>query len=185
MAADELSLSPVLLLAMPQMTDPNFHKSVVLVTEYGPDGAFGLVLNRPMEVPAISVVRAEPPLSVDPSVHLFVGGPCEQTRAWVLMRDRTRDAEAHEVLPGLCLSASPELVREGLTHPGGGGLRILVGYAGWAAGQLDVELAESAWLMAPVDPALVFDTPVTQMWESALHRLGTSPALLQEGGGVQ
>ena len=86
MAADELSLSPVLLLAMPQMTDPNFQKSVVLVTEYGPDGAFGLVLNRPMEVPAISVVRAEPPLSVDPSVHLFVGGPCEQTRAWEIGR---------------------------------------------------------------------------------------------------
>lgn len=185
MAADELSLSPVLLLAMPQMTDPNFRKSVVLVTEYGPDGAFGLVLNHPMEVPAISVVRAEPPLSVDPSVHLFVGGPCEQTRAWVLMRDRTRDADAHELMPGLCLSASPELVREGLTHPGGGGLRILVGYAGWAAGQLDVELAESAWLMAPVEPALIFDTPVTQMWESALRRLGTSPALLQEGRGVQ
>jgi putative transcriptional regulator len=185
MAADELSLSPVLLLAMPQMADPNFRKAVVLVTEYGPDGAFGLVLNRPMDVPAITVVRAEPPLAVDPSVHLFVGGPCDQTRAWVLMRDRTRDVEAHEVLPGIYLSASPDLVREGLTQPGGNGLRILVGYSGWASGQLDVELAESAWLMAPVDPTLVFDIPAGEMWESALRRLGTSPALLQEGGGVQ
>lgn len=184
MSAEAPSLAPVLLVSMPQMTDPNFTRAVILLAEYGPHGAFGLVMNRQMAEPATEVVRAEPPMPIRPDVHLFVGGPVEPTRAWVLHRDRRLDEDTMEVTDGVYLSASPELIRRTLTTPPDPSVRIVVGYAGWAAGQLDVELADSAWLMAPVQPDLLFDTPLASMWETAIRRLGAEPSALQGSSGV-
>jgi putative transcriptional regulator len=166
------------------MVDPNFSRSVILLAEYGPNGAFGLVVNRQMAEPAADVVRAEPPLPIRPDVHLFVGGPVEPTRAWVLLADKNLDGDAMEVADGVYLSASPELIRHTLSAAPNPSVRIVVGYAGWAAGQLDVELAESSWLMAPVQPDLIFDTPLASMWETAIRRLGAEPSALQGSSGV-
>jgi putative transcriptional regulator len=184
MGDDAPSLAPVLLVSMPQMADPNFSRSVVLLAEYGPHGAFGLVLNRQMAEPASEVVRAEPPMPIRPDVHLFVGGPVEPTRAWVLLADKSLDEEAMEVTEGVYLSASPDLIRRTLSQPPDPAVRIVVGYAGWGAGQLDVELAESAWLMAPVQPDLIFSIPMGSMWETAIRRLGAEPSALQGSSGV-
>ena len=169
---------------MPQMVDPNFSRSVILLAEYGANGAFGLILNRQMAEPAMEVVRAEPPLPIRPDVHLFVGGPVEPTRAWVLLADKNLDGDAMEVSDGVYLSASPELIRHTLSSAPDPAVRIVVGYAGWAAGQLDVELAESSWLMAPVQPDLIFATPLASMWETAIRRLGAEPSALQGSSGV-
>ena len=184
MSDDGPSLAPVLLVSMPQMVDPNFSRSVILLAEYGPNGAFGLVVNRQMAEPAAEVVRAEPPLPIRPDVHLFVGGPVEPTRAWVLLADKNLDGDAMEVAEGVYLSASPELIRHTLGSEPDPSVRIVVGYAGWAAGQLDVELAESSWLMAPVQPDLIFSIPLASMWETAIRRLGAEPSTLQGSSGV-
>ncbi|HVG83130.1 MAG TPA: YqgE/AlgH family protein [Vicinamibacterales bacterium] len=184
MSDDAASLAPVLLVSMPQMVDPNFSRSVILLAEYGANGAFGLILNRQMAEPAMEVVRAEPPLPIRPDVHLFVGGPVEPTRAWVLLADKNLDGDAMEVSDGVYLSASPELIRHTLSSAPDPAVRIVVGYAGWAAGQLDVELAESSWLMAPVQPDLIFATPLASMWETAIRRLGAEPSALQGSSGV-
>jgi putative transcriptional regulator len=184
MSDDGPSLAPVLLVSMPQMVDPNFSRSVILLAEYGPNGAFGLVVNRQMAEPAAEVVRAEPPLPIRPDVHLFVGGPVEPTRAWVLLADKNLDGDAMEVADGVYLSASPELIRHTLSSAPDPSVRIVVGYAGWAAGQLDVELAESSWLMAPVQPDLIFSIPLASMWETAIRRLGAEPSTLQGSSGV-
>ena len=184
MSDDAPTLAPVLLVSMPQMVDPNFSRSVILLAEYGPNGAFGLVVNRQMAEPALEVVRAEPPLPIRPDVHLFVGGPVEPTRAWVLLADKNLDGDAMEVADGVYLSASPELIRQTLSSAPDPSVRIVVGYAGWAAGQLDVELAESSWLMAPVQPDLIFSTPLGAMWETAIRRLGAEPSALQGSSGV-
>ncbi len=184
MADDVPSLAPVLLVSMPQMLDPNFSRTVVLLAEYGPHGAFGIVVNRVMDQPASDVVRAEPPVAIEPDLHLFVGGPVEPSRAWVLTSDRALDGDALEVSDGVYLSAAPDLIRRTLGRPPDPGVRIVVGYAGWSAGQLDVELAESAWLMAPVQPDLIFTTPLETMWETAIRRLGAEPSSLQGSSGV-
>ena len=177
--------APLLLLSMPQMADPNFARTVVLLCDYtAEDGAFGLVVNRQMAEPAAEVVRAEPPLPIRPDVHLFVGGPVEPTRAWVLLADKNLDGEAMEVADGVYLSASPDLIRHTLSSAPDPAVRIVVGYAGWAAGQLDIELAESSWLMAPVQPDLIFSTPLASMWETAIRRLGAEPSTLQGSSGV-
>jgi putative transcriptional regulator len=184
MPDDAVSLAPLLLVSMPQMLDPNFSRTVVLLAEYGPHGAFGLVVNRRMSEPAKDVVRTEPPLPIQPDLHLFVGGPVEPTRAWVLTAEKALDGEALQVSDGVYLSAAPELIRRTLSRPPDRDTRIIVGYAGWGAGQLDVELAESAWLMAPVQADLIFETPLERMWETAIRRLGAEPSGLQGSSGV-
>jgi putative transcriptional regulator len=184
MASDAPTLSPVLLVSMPQMLDQNFARTVVLLAEYGRHGAFGLVVNRRMAEPANSVIRAEPAIDIRDDVHLYLGGPVEPSRAWVLTAHRELDPDALEVVAGVYLSASANLIRHALQSPPDGSVRVVIGYAGWAPGQLDEELAASAWLMAPVDVDLVFDTPPEAMWETTIRRLGADPSALQTSSGV-
>lgn len=180
----EASLAPVLLVSMPQMLDPNFSKTVVLLAEYNANGAFGLVLNRRMDEPASAIVTADEPLAIHPGMYLYTGGPVEPTRAWILTAHSDLDAEALEVTAGVYLSASPTLVRRTLETEPDPGTRMVVGYAGWGAGQLDVELAEGSWLLAPVEAELIFQTSADKMWEAAIRRLGAEPSMLQGSSGV-
>ena len=176
--------APILLLSMPQMMDPNFAKTVVLLTDYTDEGAFGLVVNRQMEEPAWMLVKTEPPIRVDPDLKLWVGGPVDPQRTWVLMSEaQGPDDEQREVCPGVLLSVSKELTLQLLQSPPSNRARVIIGYAGWDAGQLDREIAASAWLTMDVDPALIFNTPPNQMWEAAIRRLGADPAGLQIASG--
>jgi putative transcriptional regulator len=178
------TLAPVLLVSMPQMLDPNFSRTVVLLAEYGTHGAFGLVVNRQMPEPAHEVIRPDPPMDIRKDVHLYLGGPVEPNRAWVLTRHRELDGDALEITDGVYLSAAPTLIRHALQSSPDPQVRLVIGYAGWAAGQLDVELAASSWLMAPVQPDLLFDIPIDAMWETAIRRLGAEPSALQTSSGV-
>jgi putative transcriptional regulator len=184
MPSADPSLAPVLLLSMPQMVDPNFTRTVILLAEYSQRGAFGLVVNRQMAEPACEVVRPEPPMDIQKDVHLFVGGPVEPQRAWVLTARRDLDDNALELADGVYLSAAPELIRLALGSSPDPMTRLVIGYAGWGPGQLDDELAASAWLMLPVQADLVFETPVDRMWETAIRRLGAEPSALQTSSGV-
>jgi len=173
-----------LLLSMPQMQDPNFSRTVVLLCEYGPEGAFGLVLNRPTETPATEMVRLEPPVREGNTMPLWIGGPVEPERGWILLSEEPAAAEFKLVSDGLYLSTSVVLLRGVLEARPAPRARVLAGYAGWGPGQLDEELAQSAWLMADVDLDLVFDTAPDEMWETAIRRLGADPASLTTSHGV-
>ena len=184
MPSADPSLAPVLLVSMPQMLDPNFSRTVVLLAEYSQRGAFGLVVNRQMTEPAHEVITPEPPLNIQKDVHLYLGGPVEPHRAWVLTSHRELDEEALEIADGVYLSAAPDLIKHALQSSPDPQVRLVIGYAGWGPGQLDGELAASAWLMAPVEGDLVFDTPLNVMWETVIRRLGAEPSALQTSSGV-
>ena len=177
--------APLLLLSMPQMADPNFARTVVLLCDYTEDGAFGLVVNRQMREPAADVIRTEPPVEINSALHLWIGGPVDLHRTWVLMTEaQGPDEDQREVCPGVLLSASHALTFQLLQSAPTPSVRLIVGYAGWDAGQLDKELAASAWLTTDVDPGLIFGIAPEQMWETAIRRLGTEPAALQASSGV-
>ena len=177
--------APLLLLSMPQMADPNFAKSVVLLCEYTDKGAFGLVVNRQMTEPAWTLIKTDPPIDVDKDLKLWIGGPVEPQRTWVLMSEsRGNEDEEAEISPGVLLSTSHELTLEILQSPPSSRARVVVGYAGWGPGQLEHEIAASGWLTLDVDPALIFNPPADEMWEAALRRLGTDPSALQQSSGV-
>ena len=180
-----MTLAPALLLSMPQLGDPNFHKSVVLLCEHAPEGAFGLVVNRPSDISAATAVRLEPPLKDANDLPLLIGGPVEPQRGWILTSRPPDDVEYRGVGAGLYLSASPVFLRRVLTtRPFPKRTHVLAGYAGWGPGQLDAELAESAWLIMPVELDLIFEIPAAAAWEMAIRRLGADPHLLQMGHGV-
>jgi len=180
-----MSLAPALLLSMPQLMDPNFARSVVLLCEHAPEGAFGLVVNRPSDVAAAEAVNMEPPLESPNELPLLVGGPVEPQRGWILTAEAPGDVEHRELGSGLFLSASPVLLRRALTsRPVPTRTLVLAGYGGWGPGQLDMELEQSAWLVMPVELDLIFDVPAEAMWEAAIRRLGADPNLLQMGHGI-
>ena len=180
----EESFRTALLLSMPQMQDPNFAKTVVLLCDYGPEGAFGLVLNRPTEVPASAMVRLDPPIVGGNEMPLWIGGPVEPQRGWILLNEEPPSAEFKLIREGLYLSTSQDLLRDVLQSRPAPRARVLAGYAGWGPGQLDDELAHSSWLMADVDLDIVFDTAADVMWESAIRRLGADPSALTTSHGV-
>ena len=179
-----------LLLSMPQLQDPNFSRTVVLLCEYGPEGAFGLVLNRPTDMAASEMVRLEPPVSGGNDMRLWIGGPVEPERGWILVGDDPSGAsgEPHTefklIRDGLYLSTSHVLLREVLEARPAPRARVIAGYAGWGPGQLDDELARSSWLMGDVDLDLIFDIPHDEMWETAIRRLGADPSMLTMSHGV-
>ncbi len=178
-------LAPTLLLSMPQLVDPNFAKSVVLLCEHAAEGAFGLVVNRPSDISAAEAVRLEPTLVAPNDLPLLIGGPVEPQRGWILTAHPPEDVEHRGVGAGLYLSASPLLLRRVLSsRPLPRRTHVLAGYAGWGPGQLDEELAQSAWLTLPVELDLIFEIPAAAAWEMAIRRLGADPHALQMGHGV-
>jgi putative transcriptional regulator len=200
------SLAPALLLSMPQLVDPNFNHTVVLLCKHSEEGgAFGLVVNRPLITTGRFVVQIEssgeeqqgapPPgvietsevLTADHDLQVWVGGPVEQHRSWMLVGSGFAcedEALGVQVADGLYLSTSPELLQRLLAPTPPSRARLMMGYAGWDAGQLEAELHESAWLLSDIDADLIFDTPADLMWETAIRRLGADPAALHGSRGV-
>jgi putative transcriptional regulator len=171
---------------MPQLVDPNFARSVVLLCKHSDEGAFGLVVNRPLMTSGRVVVNLEPPVSTERELQVWVGGPVEPHRSWILVHG---DADADETIgmrvsDGLYLSTSPDLLRRMLEPDPPPLMRLVVGYASWGAGQLEQELQESAWLLSDVDADLLFHTPAERMWETAIRRLGADPNALHTSRGV-
>ena len=139
---DETSaLAPTLLVAMPQLQDPNFGKTVVLLCEHREEGAMGLVINRCTDTTASSIVQLEPPVDHDNGMPVWIGGPVDPSRGWLLINSDVGDGV--EVSPGVFLSASRDLLRRVLENDElADRSRFLVGYAGWGPRQLDAELAD-------------------------------------------
>jgi putative transcriptional regulator len=180
------TLAPSLLLSMPQLTDPNFNRTVVLLCTHSEDqGAFGLVLNRPLVTSGRVVVNLDPPVTTDKDLEVWVGGPVELHRSWILVEGAAAEGDDDvPVAERLYLSTSPQLLRQMLEPDPPPRARLMVGYSGWGPGQLESELEASAWLVCEVDRDLIFNTPPDQMWEKAIRRLGADPATLQMSRGV-
>ena len=178
------SLAPALLLSMPQMLDPNFARTVVLLCKHNDEGAFGLVMNRPLVTTGRVVINLDPPVSTERELEVWIGGPVEPGSSWILAGGEPHNASGMPIVEGLSLSTSPELLQRLLEPNPPAQTRLIVGYSGWGPGQLEMELAESAWLLSDVEPALLFSTPPDQMWETAIRRLGADPAALHVSRGV-
>jgi putative transcriptional regulator len=167
------SLAPCLLLSMPQLVDPNFNRTVVLLCKHVDEGAFGLIVNRPL-------------VTNSRDIDVWSGGPVEPERSWILVGQDTEsdDVPVMPVANGLSLSASSDLLCRMLEPNPPKDARLILGYSGWGPRQLEAELNASAWLIADVDRELIFNTPADRMWETAIRRLGADPAALQMSRGI-
>ena len=189
------SLAPCFLLSMPQLLDPNFNRTVVLLCKHSEDGAFGLVVNRPLVTAGPVVVEVHAPSDAagqqtavsEHELQVWVGGPVEPQSSWILDghdSDVADEQRGVRVAEGLYLSTSPDLLHRLLGPTPPPRTRLIVGYSGWGPGQLEKELEASAWLISDVDRDVLFATPADRMWETAIRRLGADPATLQMSRGV-
>jgi putative transcriptional regulator len=178
------TLAPGFLIAMPQLGDPNFHRSVVLVIEHNGHGAMGLVLNRTSNLSLRELASAQSlaVTSLRTQDPVFMGGPVEPQRGFVL-HDSPQALEKHEVVPGLFLSVTVDALERLLLDPGCR-LRLCLGYAGWGPKQLDRELAQGSWLFTEAAAETVLGQAPGEIWDSLLRAMGVDPAMLQVGRGV-
>jgi len=177
-------LAPGFLIAMPQLGDPNFQRTVIFVLEHGPEGARGLVLNRPgpftlREVADGQSFPVAPRLAAQ---KIFVGGPVEPQRGFVL-HDRPAVGEKQPLSDGLFLSETLDALKA-LLADADGNIRFYLGYSGWGPGQLEKELASGAWLFTEAATGAVLGGSPQTLWDDTLRSIGVDPAMLQPGGGM-
>lgn len=183
-SADRTLFKGHFLVAMPHLKDPNFEQTVVLVCEHDADGALGLVVNRPTPFTLGQIYEGqqiEGDGGSDEPIHY--GGPVQPEMGFVLYDGRAYDGSM-AVLEGLRLCTSVEILRDIAATRGPGRFLFFLGYAGWAADQLESEIARNDWLVVPADPDLLFRWPAGQRREQAIRILGIDPGLLAQGFGT-
>ncbi len=173
--ADNLYLTGHLLVAMPQMRDPRFARSVIYMCAHSADGAMGLVVNR--RVGSITFDDLLQQLNIGPNkrhdeIRIHFGGPVEQGRGFVLHSSDYLQSGSLRVDDQVALTATLDILKE--LAAGGGPRRSLLalGYAGWGPGQLDAEIQANGWLSVSSDEALVFDADLDHKWERAIGKIG-------------
>ncbi len=164
---------------MPQLGDPSFHRSVVLVLQHSGEGARGLVLNRLTRVTLEDVARGQS-ITVAPRLCrqlVYAGGPVDPQRGLIL-HDRAALLEKRQLAPGLFLSETVDALQE-LLAGGSGVLRFFLGYAGWGPQQLERELKQGTWLFTEGNPERALHGDAETLWEEVLRQMGVDPAMLQ------
>ena len=184
--SDDGYLSGQLLIAMPNMSDPRFARTVIYLCAHNDEGAMGLVINKPM--PSLSFGDLLAQLEIEPSIDIDeyrvqVGGPVETGRGFVLhTTDFSRDGTL-AVDEEFALTTTLDVLRAIATGHGPTQHVLALGYAGWGPGQLDAEIQANGWLHAPADQSIVFDADLSTKWERAIAKLGVSPAMLSGDAG--
>lgn len=189
MSVTATSLAPGFLLASPPLGDPNFDRTVVLLAIHGEGGALGFVVNRtaPLtlgELLSFAGYGSEKTASSSP---VFVGGPVQPSSGWILGLDLEVEATAEVIRVGdrIRITSSRDafdaLARDMKSRaPGAADPQrrlVMLGYSGWAPGQLEGEIAAGAWLPVPMDEGILFDTRIEERWEKAYALLGLTPAV--------
>ncbi len=175
--------TPILLLAMPQVLDPFFYKSVVLLLQHQQEGSQGFIVNRPTGVKIAEILEdLEIPWLGDEASLAFFGGPVQPQLGTLLYhRDHPKkDEEAttrFEVCPGVALTQHLGDL-ESLAGQPPAEFRLLLGYAGWGDGQLVKEILRNDWITAPVDAGLLFNDQPEEIWRLAMESVGVDPASL-------
>jgi len=175
-----------LLIAMPDMQDPRFHRTLVYICAHSDDGAMGLIVNKPaenltlkdlfdrLEIPITSEIATEP---------VRFGGPVETGRGFVLHSSDYHAEEATlRVDESISMTATLEILHAMAENRGPGRAMVALGYAGWSPGQLEAEIQRNGWLYCAADPELIFDVDNRTKWDRALAKIGVNPALLSTGG---
>ena len=169
---------------MPQLKDPNFERSVVLLCEHGEDGALGVVVNRPTPFLLGQIYEGQ---AVEGNgcadQPILYGGPVQPEMGFVLYKGREYEGST-EVVRDLRLSTSMDVLRDIAAEKGPERFLFALGYAGWAPDQLEEEIARNDWLVVPADPELLFLVPPDELWTAAVRSLGIDPSLLTQDFGT-
>lgn len=174
-----------LLIASAAIQDPRFSHAVILLFRHDAKGAFGLVINRPLETKSIAslLAAASPDTSpdksnkapdkdgpVEGSIEIYAGGPVEPQLGFVVHSPDYRRAQTMTIDHIVAMTATTDILRDIGHHRGPKQYFFVLGYAGWGPGQLEAEIKRHDWFTTPADGKLIFDTDRGELWQRALDR---------------
>jgi len=183
-----------ILIAMPVMDDPRFERSVIYLCAHSPEGAMGIIVNRPagsIDFPGLLVQldiikKAEQiklPENAE-SMKVLRGGPVETGRGFVLhSSDFFIEDATLQIDDGICLTATVDILKAIAKGSGPKHAILALGYAGWAAGQLENEIQHNGWLHCDADPDLIFGADADEKYLRALRKIGIDPGMLSTNAG--
>lgn len=183
-----------MLVAMPGMVDERFQRSVIYLCAHSPEGAMGIVINRPaadLSFPDLLVQLGIIPEGESirlphgaQRMNVLMGGPVETSRGFVLHTpDFFLDESTLPIDDGVCLTATIDILRAIARGKGPESAILALGYAGWSPGQLETEIQANGWLNCPADPSLIFGTGVEAKYDLALRSIGIDIAMLSTEAG--
>jgi len=174
------------LVAMPTMTDANFSQTVTFIWEHNDEGALGIVINRPLQM-RLADVFEQLQFPMSPGVSgvqpILQGGPVQTDRGFVVHHIGGTWEHTKKISSRIQVTTSPDILDAMARGTGPSTALVALGYAGWGAGQLEIELAQNAWLTVPCDERILFDTPFEQRWHAAGRLLGIDVATISPQAG--
>jgi putative transcriptional regulator len=168
-----VSLAGQFLVASPSMGDPRFEHTVILMVRHDKDGAFGIVVNRPIgerPLAALLEMLGEKEPAVTGQARIFAGGPVQPEIGFIIHSPDYHRPGTIDINGRAAMTSSRDILRDIGNDQGPKKFLIAFGYAGWGPHQLEGELARRDWAMAPGDPRLIFDEDRNKVWEAALSR---------------
>lgn len=176
MTIEDVNLTHHFLVAMPDLDDPRFHRAVIYVFRHTPEGAAGLVINQPSDLrfdALLSDMRL-PPLKplLRPEQQVLHGGPVHPELGFVLHQGHGPWTSTLPVSDHIAVTHSRDILDAISQGHGPSDYLVSLGYAGWAPGQLEAELADNAWLTVPASDDVLFHLPYEARWEASLKQLG-------------
>jgi len=167
------SLAGQLLVASPEMGDPRFYRTVILMVRHDRNGALGIVINRPVgdrSLASLLETVGEKDTGLVGNVRVFAGGPVQPEIGFVLHSTDYHHPETIEIDGRVAVTSSPQVLRDIGNGQGPSKSLVAFGYAGWRSGQLEGELGQRAWLTAEGDEKLIFDEDRDEVWDKAMTR---------------
>ncbi|MEP0176995.1 MAG: YqgE/AlgH family protein [Paraglaciecola sp.] len=170
------SLQNYLLIATPTMEDPYFSRTVTYICEHNKNGAMGLVINQPVGMKLKELINqvdeeAEV-LDAKADEIVLAGGPVSQDRGFILHTSQLGWSSSLTMTSEIMVTTSKDIISSLGNQQAPDKSLVILGYAGWSAGQLEEEIQTNSWLMVEADAELLFDVPIHKKWETAVHRLG-------------
>ena len=174
------------LIAMPSLNDSFFNQAVTYICEHDEAGSFGLIINQQSEIhlkQVIKEMKIESGSNYDEEQSIFIGGPVDQGRGFILHRPTGNWSSSLIVNDHVALTTSKDILQAIANNEGPKDCIVALGYAGWAAGQLEQEMADNTWLSCPADEQIIFNTPVEERWKAAAKLIGVDLSLMSNDAG--
>ena len=169
------SLKDHFLIATPSLMDPNFHQAVTYIIEHNEEGAMGMIINQPMDIDLNELfdhLDIETSSEFIGNKKILLGGPV-QTELGFILHSPVGNWESTMILnDDIAVTTSQDILTAISQKQGPKHVEVILGYAGWGAGQLDEEILENSWLSVPATPEILFHTPFNKRWKAATNLIG-------------
>ncbi len=174
------------LIAMPSLNDGFFNQAVTYICEHDASGSFGVIINQKTEInlkKIITEMKIESDSDYNEKQSVFIGGPVDQGRGFILHHPLGNWSSSLKINDKIALTTSKDILQAIANNEGPENCIVALGYAGWAAGQLEQEMASNTWLSCPADEQIIFNTPTEERWKAAAKLIGVDLSLMSNDAG--